>query len=238
MASLPATLTKAYQGLISIKIVVNSAETRAQVSKYWADCTKFIKDHKKAIAELKAPFKGEIDEIDRAAKPMLDKAKELEFQAEQAILAYDARERAKIQAQNAAKLEKYEARVATSEAEAIANNKPIPLVVPPSLKQEPAKTVVVGETKQTTVKRKTWWLKGHQQPRDQYGLFCGDPAKQFNEFTMKQNTLRAKFDGGPELIPEEYFVLDVAKVGSVIRAGGTISGIDIVEVESLSGRAL
>jgi hypothetical protein len=237
-ALIPAALTKAYQSLVSIKISVNSPETREAVSKYWADCTKFIKDHKKAVTDLKKPFKEQIDEIDKVSKPMLDKAKELEWQAEQAILAYDRAERAKVQAQNQKKIEKYEEKVTLKEAEAINNGKPMPFVAPPALKAEPAKTVTVGDLKQTTVERKDWWLTGHVQPRDQYGNFIGKPAEQFKGFTMKDNIVRAKFDGGPQEIPAEYFVLDTAKVGQVIRAGGHIPGIDTVKVESLSGRAV
>jgi len=238
MAQLPATILQKFSELTAIKVIVNSQETKAAVQAHWGNCTAWLKQNKILLDKLKEPFKKEIKNLDDLNKPMVEKVKAMELESERAILAFDQKERARIQAQNAAKLEKYETRVATKEAEAVANNKPIPLVVPPSLKAEPAKTTVVGETKQTTVVRKTWWLKGHQQPRDQYGLFCGEPGKQFKEFTMKENTLRAKFDGGPELIPEEYFVLDVAKVGSVIRAGGSIPGIDVVAVESLSQRAL
>lgn len=218
---LPATLTKAYQSLTTIKIIVNSAETRAAVSAHWGSCTKFIKDTKKAILELKRPFKDEIDKIDMACKPMLDKASELERQAEQAILAYDRAERAKIQAQNQKKIEKYETKVATMEAEAVANNKPVPLVNLPNLKQEPAKTIVVGDLKQTTVVRKDWRLPDNLK-------WEGDPAT----LTAQDAAER----GSP--IPLKYFVLDTAKIGKVIRSRDTIPGIEDFEVESLSGRVV
>jgi hypothetical protein len=37
-------------------------------------------------------------------------------------------------------------------------------------------------------------------------------------------------------IPLEYFVLDTARIGKIIRAGGTIPGIEVYEEESLSVR--
>jgi hypothetical protein len=232
MTSLPATLTKLYSELTAIKVVVNSPETKLAVRKHWDSCTAWLKQNKMAVDSLKEPFKKEIKAIDDANKPMVEKVKGMEHEAERAILAYDQRERAKIQAANAKKLETYEVKVSTKEAEAIASGKPLPVVIPPSLKAEPAKTLVVGEMKQTTVVRKTWWLNGHPKPFDDLGLFAGDPGKQFKEFTGQDNIDRILG------IPAEYFVLDVARVGSVIRAGGTIPGIDTVIVESLSQRAI
>jgi hypothetical protein len=220
-ALIPAALTKAYQSLVSIKINVNSPETREVVSKYWADCTKFIKDHKKAVTDLKKPFKEQIDDIDKVSKPMLDKAKELEWQAEQAILAYDRAERAKVQAQNQKKIEKYEERVTIKEAEAINNGKPMPFVAPPALKAEPAKTVTVGDLKQTTVVRKAWRIRLH-------GAEIADPST-LTAATAQLNTMG---------IPLEYFVLDTARIGKIVRSGGVIPGIETYEVESLSGRAV
>jgi hypothetical protein len=220
-ALIPAALTKAYQSLVSIKISVNSPETREAVSKYWADCTKFIKDHKKAVTDLKKPFKEQIDEIDKVSKPMLDKAKELEWQAEQAILAYDRAERAKVQAQNQKKIEKYEEKVTIKEAEAINNGKPMPFVAPPALKTEPAKTVTVGDLKQTTVVRKAWRIKVQ-------GVEVADP-------TVMTAASAQKYELG---IPLEYFVLNTALIGKIVRSGGVIPGIETYEVESLSGRAV
>jgi hypothetical protein len=220
-ALIPAALTKAYQSLVSIKINVNSPETREAVSKYWADCTKFIKDHKKAVTDLKKPFKEQIDEIDKVSKPMLDKAKELEWQAEQAILAYDRAERARVQAQNQKKIEKYEEKVTIKEAEAINNGKPMPFVAPPALKAEPAKTVTVGDLKQTTVVRKAWRIKVQ-------GVEVADP-------TVITAASSQKYEIG---IPLEYFVLNTALIGKIVRSGGVIPGIETYEVESLSGRAV
>lgn len=238
MATLPATLTKLYSELTTIKVVVNSPETKLAVRKHWDNCTSWLKQNKIAVDALKEPFKKEIKAIDDANKPMIEKVKSMEHESERAILAYEQRERAKIQASNAKKIDAYETKVAMKEAEAIASGKELPFVNLPALKSEPSKSTIIGDSKQTTVKRKTWWLAGVQKPVDAYGLFCGDPGKQFKEFTMKENTLRAKFDGGPELIPDEYFVLDVAKVGSAIRNGITVPGVDVVEVESLSQRAV
>jgi chromosome segregation ATPase len=38
------------------------------------------------------------------------------------------------------------------------------------------------------------------------------------------------------LIPREYFKLDEAKIGTLVRAGGTIAGIEIYEEPSIAGR--
>lgn len=233
--SLPKDIMQTYTDLVSIKIVVNSEATKLAVRKHWDNCTAWLKQNKTATDALKRPFKTEIETIDKLNKPMVEKIKAMQHEADRACIAYDIQQRAKIQAQNQKKLEKFEAKSSAAEADAIANDKPIQFIPLPAMKNEPEKTVIVGDSKQTTVERKSWWLKGHRVPVDAYGLFNGDPAVTFDEYTMKQNMMEIR-PGGIEAIPPEYFVLDTAKIGKVIRSGVEIPGIEAITVYGLSGR--
>lgn len=229
---LPATITDTYKKLTEIKIVVNSQETRVSISKHLQNVVAFIKSHKSGVKLLKAPFQAAIKDIDERAKPILEKAEEMEEQCKGAILAFDEKERLRIQKENEKKLVKYEGKVATKEAEAVLAGKEAPFVAPPALKPEPAKTVVVGGGTQTTVVTKKWWMPEVPKPMNEFSQFNGDPSEEFKGYTMLQN------QGKEVQIPSEYFVLDVATIGRVIRAGGTIPGIEVVEVRGLANRGL
>jgi hypothetical protein len=97
----------------------------------------------------------------------------------------------------------------------------MPFVAPPALKTEPAKTVTVGDLKQTTVVRKAWRIKVQ-------GVEVADP-------TVMTAASAQKYELG---IPLEDFVLNTALIGKIVRSGGVIPGIETYEVESLSGRAV
>lgn len=228
--ALPKVLTEVYESLLSIKIAVNSPDTRDAVNRHWGNCTSWLKQNKTATDLLKAPFKKAIKEIDDANKPMREKVEAMERDAERAIVSWDRQEAARIAAANTKKIDRYETKTAIAEAKAIHQGKPVPFVPPPALESGPAKTTTVGDTKVTTVERTDWWVKGFPQPLDEYGLFNGEPGKAFKEFSMKDNLERNLG------IPAEYFTLDVSKVGKIMRAKGTIPGIESIKVQSLSGR--
>jgi hypothetical protein len=82
------------------------------------------------------------------------------------------------------------------------------------LASAPQKTEHVDGGKLTTVKRKAWRI----------------PGSPVTDGLSRAGT------GGQD-IPDEYFVLDTARIGKIVRAGGTVPGIEVFEEESLSVRA-
>jgi hypothetical protein len=118
-----------------------------------------------------------------------------------------------VQKANVQILGRYEGKVEQAEEKAIAEGKPLPVILPPLLKSAPPKTEQVGGVKVTTVKRKAWRI----------------PGSDVREFSRASELTKA--------IPDEYFMLDEARIGKIVRAGGTIQGIEVYEEESLSVRA-
>lgn len=221
MATLPALIIGSVQKLIGMKVSVVSPETELQAREYLASVRKELKAFKASVVEIKKPFKKEIDEIDAASKPWIEKLTQKDQETEQAILAYVRKVREETEKQNQKALEKYEKKVSTVEAKAIANNKPMPIVMPPALASAPAKTVELEGAKQTIVKRKAWRVR-----------IAGSEVADPSTMTAK---LSDEFKTG---IPLEYFVLDTVRIGKVVRAGGSIPGIEVYEEESLSQRAV
>ncbi len=220
MATLPSLALAAVRQLVGMQISVVSPETELRAREYLASIRKELKAFKASVVEVKKPFKKEIDEIDSASKPWIEKLTQKDQETEQAILAYVRRVREETEKQNQKALEKYEKKVATVEAKAIANGKPMPIVMPPALASAPAKTVEIEGAKQTIVKRKAWRIPGNR--------FQNDPSM--------LNAAVAHELGMP--IPLQYFTLDTATIGKVIRAGGSIPGIEVYEEESLSQRVV
>ena len=221
MANLPSAISQTIEKLAGLTIAIVSPETEVKAREYLASVRKAVKDLKSSVVELKKPFKQEIDEIDKLSKPLLEKLQQRDQETEQAILVYLRKVREETEKANQKALEKYEKKVATVEAKAIANNKPIPLVLPPAMASAPAKTVEIEGAKQTVVKRKAWRMR-----------IAGSEVADPSVVTAK---LSDEFKTG---IPLEYFILDTARIGKVVRAGGTIPGIEVYEEESLSQRAL
>lgn len=221
MATLPSVISQTIEKLAGLKISVISPETELKAREYLASVRKAVKDLKSSVTELKKPFKQEIDDIDKLSKPLLEKLQQRDQETEQAILAYLRKVREETEKRNQKELEKYEKKVATVEAKAIANNKPMPIVLPPSLASAPAKTVEIEGAKQTVVKRKAWRMR-----------IAGSEVADPSVVTAK---LSDEFKTG---IPLEYFILDTARIGKVVRAGGTIPGIEVYEEESLSQRCV
>lgn len=221
MATVPSLLIQSVQKLVGMKISVISPETELSAREYLASIRKELKAFKASVVEVKKPFKKEIDEIDAASKPWIEKLQQKDQETEQAILAYLRKVREETEKQNQKALEKYEKKVANVEAKAIANNKPMPIIIPPALASAPAKTVEIEGAKQTVVKRKAWRMR-----------LAGSEVADPSAVTAK---VSEEFQTG---IPLEYFTLDTARIGKVIRAGGTIPGIEVYEEESLSQRAV
>lgn len=221
MAQLPATILTTIQSLTSMTISVVSQETELEAREYLASVRKELKAFKASVVEIKKPFKAEIDSIDKASKPWIEKLQQKDDEAEQAILAYLRKVREATEKANAKKLEQYEKKVATVEAKAIANDRPVPIVIPPMLASAPPKTVELEGTKQTVVKRKAWRLR-----------LAGSEVADPSTLTAK---VSEEFKTG---IPMEFFILDTARIGKIIRAGGTVPGVEVYEEESLSQRVV
>lgn len=213
MPALPSIIISSVQKLIGMKIAVVSPETELQAREYLASIRKELKAFKASIVEVKKPFKKEIDEIDTASKPWIEKLQQKDQETEQAILAYLRKVREETEKRNQKELEKYEKKVATVEAKAIANGKPMPIVLPPAMVSAPQKTVTLDTSKQTTMKIRKWRISG-----------VSDPA------------VLTRADEIGKSIPDDLFVLDTAKVTKIIKAGGIIQGIEGYFDETLSIR--
>lgn len=221
MAALPSVISQTVEKLAALKISIISPETEVKAREYLASLRKAVKDLKASVTELKKPYKQEIDEIDKLSKPLLEMLAKRDQETEQAILAYVRKVREEAEKRNQKELEKYEKKVATVEAKAIANNKPMPIVIPPAMVTAPPKTVELEGARQTIVKRKAWRIRIN-------GAEVTDPAS--------LTALACANAGSP--VPLDYFTLDTSRIGKVVRAGGTIPGIEVYEEESLSQRAI
>lgn len=225
MANLPAVAVGAVQKLVSMNVSVISPETELKAREYLASVRKELKAFKASIVEIKKPFKKEIDEIDAASKPWIEKLQQKDQETEQAILVYLRKVREETEKANQKALEKFEKKVEKAEAKSIEQGKSMPFVLPPQLASAPAKTVDLGGVKQTTVKHKKWRLESVQ---DADGVpYTPDAEK----LTARDSAMYGFY------IPLEYFILDTARVGKVIRAGGQVAGIVMYEEESLAQRS-
>lgn len=192
---------KEIETISKLTIVVNSPETSADAQKHLARIRLASKNLKTDVAAAKRPYKDAIDLIDQAAKPWANNLSEQDQALERAILAYNNKVRAAVAASNAKALDKYETKVATKEAEAIANNKPMPLILPPALKSEPAKTVHTEEARLTESGYWTWdGISG-----------IADGVKGAKDLTYSE-AQRLNLD-----LPAEWFTLDTALVTACVK---------------------
>lgn len=221
MASLPTTILSSVQKLLGLKISVNSPETELSTREYLASIRKELKAFKASVIEVKKPFKKEIDEIDAAAKPWIEKLTQKDQEAEQAILAYIRKVREETERQNQKALEKFEKKIEKAEQKAVEQGKPMPLILPPAMAQAPAKSVTLEGAKQTVVKYKKWRVR-------LAGAEVADPSTL--TYKVSENCKTG--------IPADFFILDTARVGKVIRAGGSIPGIEMYEEEVISQRGV
>jgi len=203
----------------SLQVRVESPESELSARNYLQDVRKAAKQLDKDVRAMKAPLKTAIDEIDAAVKPWKALLAERDAALEQALLLYGRKVREAAEIAQRKLMEKYEQKVAKVEAKAEAQGKPMPIVLPPPIVATPPKSVQLDAGTQTTVKRKAWRLRLS-------GAEVADPSV----VTAKTS---CDFNTG---IPLEYFVLDTARIGKIVRAGGTVPGIEVYEEESLSVR--
>jgi hypothetical protein len=209
---------KELEQLKTLQISIVSPESKEEASQYLIKIDKASKQLTLDIKALKAPHKAEIDRIDAAAKPWQQILVERKDAIGRAILQYNNKLAEAVRLANQKALEKYEVKVEKQESKAIAQGKPIPVVLPPVLATAPPKTETVEGGKLTTVKRKAWRLPAIED---------GDPSE------LTALTAQVKGLG----IPLDFFILDTARIGKIVRAGGSVPGILVYEEESLSVRA-
>jgi hypothetical protein len=195
--------------LTTLTVAVTNDETHKEALQYLADIALAQKNLKVDIAALKKPFNYEIAKIDAATKPYKDNLDTKRDQISAAISAYKRRVEAAVEKANAKTIERHEEKVFRKESDAVANGKPLPAIAPPVLKVAPAKTEEVVGARVTEMIVKTWKL-----------------AKGVST-CPKEITYQENLDLGL-LIPAEYFVLDTARVGKLMKNDAVIPGIEQV----------
>lgn len=211
----------AVQQLQKLTITIVSPETEKQAREQLTAVRLHSKQLKAEVAALKKPHQDAVKAITDAAKPWQDFLDERDRQLENGVLVYQRKVREAVEAANRKAMERFEKKVEKAETKAIENGTPMPLVVPPAMANAPAKTVSLELGKQTVVKRKAWRLSNR-------AINAGLTPE---TMTALDNTVN---EG---CIPLEYFILDTAKIGKVVRAGGNIPGIDVYEEESIAVKA-
>lgn len=226
MALLPAIIVQGVEKLTGLQISVTSPETELKAREYLANVRKAVKELKASVAELKKPFKKEIDDLDALSKPLLTKLQLRDEETERAILAYLRKVREETEKANAKALEKFEKKADKAAVKAIETGKPMPLIIPPALQTAPPKTVELEGARQTVVRHKKWRLETTHDA-DGVPMHVEPDTLTYRDAQIYQWQ-----------IPAEYFILDTARIGKVIRAGGQVPGIIVYEEESLSQRAI
>lgn len=204
----------------ALSIAVISEDTKQQAQQYLLQISQSERQLEKDVKALKQPFKDEIAKIDAAAKPWLTTLATRSQSLTAAILAYNTKLRNQVAAANVKIVQRYEDKVAKVEAKAVALDVPTPIVLPPKLQTEPPKTAKLDDGTITTVKVTKWRLKAD------YGVG--------NYPDLDKVTADQAADLG---IPLCHFLLDTVGIGKIIKAGGTIAGIEKYVEETLSVRS-
>ena len=201
----------------TLTVSIISPETEAQARLYLTDVRLAGKQLDQDVKALKRPHKDAIDAIDEAVRPWKTLIAERDQALQRALLAYQRHVTLAAEQANAKILERYEKKVDRLEAKAIMENKPMPLVLPPQMVSAPTKTVETEGAKQTVVRRKAWRLAGGsvRNPEE----LTADEAHAYH-------------------IPLSFFKLDTGRIGKVVRAGGTVPGIEVYDEESIAVKAL
>ena len=196
-----------------MQIAITSPESELMARNHLTDVRLSLKRLTADIKALKEPHQAFIKSIDEAAAPWKSLLAERDQDLEKALLAYGRKVREAAELAQRKLMEQYEKKVERVEAKAIAQNKPIPVVLPPPIIATPPKSVTTDQGKQTVVVRKAWRVAGVDEP---------------------DKLTRADF--ASREVPNEYFLLDTARIGKVIRAGGSIPGIETFTEESIAVR--
>lgn len=169
------------------------------------------------LKTLKAPHQIAIREIEDASRPWRTALAARDEAVEQALLVYAKQQREAATAQQVKALAQYERKVAAAESRASAKGSPIPLVLPPAMTSLPPRSVQQDTATQTTMSRRAWMVE------------------QVAARTLDSETITAQANANLGLgIPLEYFLLDTSRISKVIRAGGTVAGIESYKVEYIA----
>ena len=210
---------KEIEKVLALSIVITSPESLEKAQINLSAVRLAGKNLAAAVKALKEPHQTAIKEIDTAAKPWKDKLESRDATLERAILTYNRQVKEAQEELQRKELAKYEKKVERVEAKALEQGKPIPVVLPPQVFATPPKTVQVEGSKQTTITRKCWRVRLG-------GTVVTEPEK------LTARAAQMNLTG----IPLQYFLLDTAAVGKIVRAGGIIPGVEVYEEESLSVR--
>ena len=205
---------KQLQEFSTLKITITSPETKSEAEEYLIKIDKAAKKLAADVKVLKAPYKKEIDNIDEAAKPWKEILEARATSIKNAIIAYNNKVRAAVQAANAKAFEKYEKKVDKAVEKAVEAGKPIPLILPPTVAAEPPKTSQAEGGKLTEMMVKKWRI-----PTVDY------PEKVTAESAQKLG------------IPLKYFYLDTTGIGKIVKSGGEVPGIEVYEETTIAVRA-
>ena len=193
--------TKDIEVLRTLTVSVVSPETKVDAEQHLARIRLAQKNLKADVAAAKKPYKDEIDKIDAAAKPWANSLAEQDQAFEKALLTYNMKVRQAVSTSNVKILDRYETKVEKVEANAVAQGKPIPLVLPPQLKAEPPKTVHTDGARLTESGFWTWdGLAG-----------VADGIKGAKDLTFPE-AKRLGLD-----LPDEWFYLDTAQVTACVK---------------------
>jgi hypothetical protein len=206
---------KELEQLKGLQITVSSPETEAQARLYLTDVRLAGKRLDADVKALKRPHQDAIKEIDEAVRPWKAVLAERDQQLEKELLAYGRKVREAIEIAQRKELEKYERKVERVEAKAIAEGRPLPIVTPPIMVTTPPKTIETEGAKQTVMVVKKWRVRGINDP-----------------------TLLTRADVAGAAIPDDLFVLDTARITKIIKAGGSVAGVENFTEETISVRAI
>ncbi len=197
---------KLIEPIKALVVRIVSPETCEQATQEIIKIDRMAKNLDNDIKNLQKPYKDAIEQIKTAAAPLKTILADKRHELETAILTYNSKVRLEAQKFNAKTIDKFEARSAQKEAEAIAQGKPIPLTLPPALKPEPAKTAHVDGGRITESFYWTW--DGlHNVPGGQEG------AKKLTY----DEAQRLQLD-----LPASWFKLDTAQITSCVKRNDRI----------------
>lgn len=205
----------------ALEIVVNSPASLTEARTNLDEIDAAQKALKSTADALKRPLQDFINEVNVKVKPLETLLKDRRAELASKIVAYVDWCAEEARKQQAKELLKYERRVDRLEANAEATGAPVPIVPPPPVIAPPPKTVETDTGKQTIMVTRDWRLptvvsNGQAIALDKYAL-------------SYQDALDCKL-----AIPAAYFFLDPGKIGQIVRAGGHVPGIEVVEVKGIA----
>lgn len=186
---------------------------------------------KALLVDIKAAFKRLEGERDAQTRPLQDQLtrlrrlyeipltllKQNETTLVHAIFAFEEKQRREAEKKQDEINRRHEEKVAVAEAKAIVEEKPMVLPPPPKVVPMPAKTEKVGEATLTI-----------------------GAVKDFRIPNVAEDERLTRNDPRGKAIPDQYFILDRAAIGKLVRAGGghLIPGIQVYDKPRASGRGV